>query len=122
MHRHILAVVMTAALIATAGCKEDPKAECGDGKKHSSEECDGTALGGMTCQDFGFLGGNLGCNPDCLGFDLTFCTGGCGNNTAEGPAQGLAAEEPCDGTDLRGQNCTIDGFELGTVTCLEEAR
>lgn len=120
MHRHILAVVVTAALFATAGCKEEAKAECGDNKKHSSEECDGTALAGMTCQSFGFLGGSLGCNPDCLGFDLRFCTGGCGNNTAEGFSQGLDHEEPCDGTDLRGQNCTIDGFELGAVACLED--
>jgi hypothetical protein len=39
---------------------------------------------------------------------------------AEGPAQGLAADEPCDGSDLRGRNCTILGFELGEISCLAD--
>jgi len=120
MHRHCIAVVMAAALIVAAGCKEDTKAECGDGKQQGEEQCDGTDFGGETCQTRGFLGGQLTCDPVTCTIGQTLCNGGCGNDKAEGTAQGLPAEEPCDGADLRGQNCTIDGFELGTVTCLED--
>ena len=94
--------------------------ECGNGRIDRGELCDGMDLGGQTCPNLGFLGGTLRCNTHCDGFELYFCTGGCGNDVAEGPAQGLAREEPCDGTDLRGHGCTHEGFELGNVWCLED--
>jgi hypothetical protein len=121
MTRHILPALLIAALVASAGCKGEPKASCGDGRKHSSEVCDGTELGGMTCQDFGFLGGTLRCTATCDDYVYTYCAGGCGNNVAEGAAQGLDHEEPCDGTDVRGENCsTITGNELGLLGCLAD--
>jgi hypothetical protein len=118
MHRKILALLVAAVLVA--GCKKSEKQECGDNKIQDPEVCDGTGLGGETCQTLGFLGGTLGCLPNCEDYFLNNCRGGCGNNEAEGTAEGLATEEACDGTDLRGQNCTIEGFELGSVACLPD--
>jgi len=49
--------------------------ECGNGYVEGSEVCDGTSLGGQSCQSLGLGGGTLSCKPDCTGFD----TAGCGN-------------------------------------------
>jgi hypothetical protein len=118
MYRHFIVVLAIAALLIS--CKKDEKQECGDNKVQSPEVCDGTGLAGETCQTLGFLGGTLGCMPDCNSYNLVNCQGGCGNNRAEGAAEGLSVEEACDGDDLRGQNCELLGLEIGDVTCLED--
>lgn len=46
---------------------------CGDGMISPGEECDGAKLNGMTCGDFEFDGGTLGCAASCK-FDTTKCT------------------------------------------------
>jgi FG-GAP-like repeat len=48
---------------------------CGDNAINGTEVCDGTALYGETCLTLGYAfgGGELGCKPDCMGFDLTGC-------------------------------------------------
>jgi hypothetical protein len=99
---------------------ETPWRGCGNGVREPGEACDGYDVGAMLCTDFDFLGGNLLCLETCDGFWLNHCTGGCGNNDAEGPPHGLAADEPCDGDDLRGQNCTVMGWELGYLSCLAD--
>lgn len=38
---------------------------CGDFLVGPGEQCDGLDLGGHTCQEFGFSGGSLACNPTC---------------------------------------------------------
>lgn len=38
---------------------------CGDGVIESNEECDEGNLGGKSCTDFGFSGGNLSCDIAC---------------------------------------------------------
>src|SRR5690606_7826353 len=38
---------------------------CGDGLILGDEECDGEDFGGMTCEDYGYTGGNLTCNSSC---------------------------------------------------------
>ncbi|HYC57249.1 MAG TPA: DUF1566 domain-containing protein [Candidatus Binatia bacterium] len=48
---------------------------CGDNEINGRETCDGTDLAGVTCGDFGYLGGTIGCRPSCLLYDLTECTG-----------------------------------------------
>ena len=48
-------------------------AVCGDNLRQGSEVCDGTALGGQTCQSQGFTSGTLICNLTCDGFDTSTC-------------------------------------------------
>ena len=43
-----------------------------DGNIDTGEECDGTNLGGLTCQDLGYDGGVLSCNDQCR-FDESGC-------------------------------------------------
>jgi hypothetical protein len=45
---------------------------CGNNIKETGEQCDGSDLGGATCQSLGYSGGTLSCRPDC-----TFNTSGC---------------------------------------------
>lgn len=45
---------------------------CGNNIKETGEQCDGTDLGGATCQSLGYAGGTLGCYSNC-----TFNTSGC---------------------------------------------
>jgi len=46
---------------------------CGNEVINSGEVCDGSALGGKTCKDFGYTEGNLSCCKDCKNFDLSKC-------------------------------------------------
>ncbi|MBI4057649.1 MAG: right-handed parallel beta-helix repeat-containing protein, partial [Elusimicrobia bacterium] len=48
-------------------------AVCGNNVGESGEACDGTDLGGQTCQSRGFDFGTITCNSDCLGFNTTQC-------------------------------------------------
>jgi hypothetical protein len=48
-------------------------AQCGNGVQEGSEDCDGSDLGGRTCQDLGFTGGTLACGGGCT-FDTSSCT------------------------------------------------
>lgn len=45
---------------------------CGNNIKEIGEQCDGTDLGGQTCQSLGYYGGTLTCNANC-----TFNTSNC---------------------------------------------
>jgi hypothetical protein len=56
--------------------------ECGDGLINAAgEQCDGTELGGESCQSLGFVDGTLGCDGSCQ-----FDTSGCECRTATGDA------------------------------------
>ncbi|MEL6544630.1 MAG: hypothetical protein AAFQ82_08385, partial [Myxococcota bacterium] len=46
---------------------------CGNGTRERGEYCDGDAFGNTTCADYGFTGGSLRCNADCV-VDLSACT------------------------------------------------
>ncbi len=74
---------------------------CGDNtiQAEFSETCDGTALAGKTCADYGFSSGTLACNATCSGYVTTGCYT-CGNGTVQGP-------EVCDtnGPNLNGKTC-----------------
>lgn len=48
---------------------------CGDGDLDPGEVCDGSALAGTTCRDFGYPEGTLACNDDCAGFLVEGCRG-----------------------------------------------
>jgi hypothetical protein len=89
---------------------------CGNGVieevEGQEEECDGNDLGGLTCDDLGFAGGDLACAPGCE-LELASCTGGCGNEIAE-------PGEDCDGQDLRAMTCTDLGYAGGSLGCTSE--
>jgi len=87
---------------------------CGDDtiQPDLNEICDGGALNSKTCADFGFDGGNLGCNSSCRAFDVSACTTTevCGNSAVAGP-------EVCDATNLNSATCESLGYGAGTLTC-----
>ncbi len=88
-----------------------PGVQCGDDVAEGDEACDGTDLGGHSCESQGFLGGELGCAPDCSALDTRACTAAvCGNGSAEG-------RELCDGDDLGGASCASEGFDSGVLGC-----
>ncbi len=95
-------------------CPRDCCPDCGDGVRELQfgEECDGSDLLGLTCEDFCYDGGTLGCTDWCS-FDLSGCTGTgpvCGDGTAE-------CDEQCDGQDLKGLDCEAVGYAPGTLGC-----
>jgi len=85
---------------------------CGDNIKNGVDVCDGSDLGGQSCQTQGFSDGQLACLTNCAGYDTSSCTGQivCGNNSVEG-------SEVCDGTQLNGATCESQGFGPGTIAC-----
>lgn len=95
-----------------AGMEEETGggATCGNGSIDTDEACDGENLGGQTCMDLGFPGGELVCAEDCS-LDATGCTESiCGNGVLEG-------DEECDEQDFGGVNCTDLGFGPGLPVC-----
>lgn len=47
--------------------------QCGNGIKESTERCDGSDLGGMSCSQLGFDEGKLICRKDCADFEVLGC-------------------------------------------------
>jgi alpha-tubulin suppressor-like RCC1 family protein len=87
---------------------------CGDGViQDGQEQCDGGDLKGMTCGDFDYYAGVLGCRNDCT-FDFSDCHsfGRCG----DGEAQTFFGED-CDGEDLVGDSCATLGYYGGSLAC-----
>ncbi len=58
------------------GCSAAPST-CGNGTIDPGEDCDGEDLGGATCQDLGFDGGQLACSPNTCTYDTSGCTSAC---------------------------------------------
>ena len=74
-----------------------------------AELCDGTTLGGATCESLGHAGGELACASDCT-FDISGCAV-CGDGAVGTPF------EDCDGDDLQGSSCETLGYYGGTLAC-----
>jgi hypothetical protein len=53
-------------------CTPPSSPPCGNNNQQGNQVCDGTDLAGMSCQDFGYSGGVLGCT-NCA-WDVTSCT------------------------------------------------
>ncbi len=96
---------------------------CGNNVREGTEVCDGTDLGGQTCQSQGFDAGTLTCNLNCDGFNTSGCRFyECGNHICE-----LSAGEDCLScpTDCNGvqsgnpnkQYCCGDGEGNNPVNC-----
>jgi len=56
---------------------------CGNGIKEGGEQCDGSDLGGATCQSLGYSGGTLSCTSFC-NFNISGCTSGSGGGGGGG--------------------------------------
>ncbi|MBU1242226.1 formylglycine-generating enzyme family protein [Myxococcota bacterium] len=95
-----------------SGC--ELQAVCGDGTITAPEEqCEGSDLGGQTCTDLGYYGGDLSCKLDCS-FDLASCEsfGRCGDGQVQ-----TASGEECDGGNLNGQTCEGMDYHGGALAC-----
>ena len=84
-------------------CESEAEIGCGNGVKDPGEVCDGDDFGGLTCQDIGFFGGELGCSGCQL--DKGECTL---PPPGEEPECGNGVKEP-------GEGC--DGDDVGDLTC-----
>lgn len=98
----------------TSDCSEGTSA-CGDGVLDEGELCDGEEFGGVTCETVGYFGGTLGCQEDCMAYDLDACQtdSPCGNGVIDDA-------EVCDGTLLTGQSCASLGYLSGALTCADD--
>ncbi len=115
-----LETTVLCVMVCAAGCQFDksglpvpePPLACGNGILDVDEDCDGSELGGQTCEAQDYLGGGtLACTDQCI-FDVSLCEEpeSCGNDLLESP-------EECDGPDLGGQTCEGLGFDFGQLAC-----
>jgi len=86
--------------MGTGGSGGTVNVNCGDGEIDLGEQCDGSDLGGSTCQSLRLGGGTLACAADCT-FDDTDCE----MQTACGDGN-IGAGETCDdGNTASGDGC-----------------
>ncbi|HUS68053.1 MAG TPA: hypothetical protein VMZ28_26150, partial [Kofleriaceae bacterium] len=88
--------------------------DCGDGLITGAETCDVSdpATVGTSCELEGFYsGGAVACGDACV-FELSGCTGRCGDGEING-------EELCDG-DAPPYSCLDLGFDAGLLACSEQ--
>ncbi len=89
-----------------------PTSKCGNNILETGEVCDGTDVGGKTCNDF-IAGsqGTVSCQTDCLAYNATQCKlETCGNKSID-------AGEDCDDTAFApGKDKCPDGY-TGTPVC-----
>jgi hypothetical protein len=88
-------------------------AVCGNGELESREECEVDNLKNLTCEGYGFSGGELEC-VDCK-VSTENCTSQCGNNKLE-------PDEECDGNDFDGLTCDHYGFNGGALSCTDDCK
>ena len=69
---------------------------CGDGVIDAGEDCDGSNLGGQTCQSQGFGGGTLACTSGCQ-FDTSGCVAACDPPGAACTTNGECCSNSCKG-------------------------
>ncbi len=79
--------------------RRDAGPVCGNGLREANEECDGSDLGGRTCESLGYAGGRLTCSGDCT-LDVSSCQTVCGNGRRE------PGEECDDGNGQDGDGCS----------------
>ncbi|MCD6499407.1 MAG: hypothetical protein J7M25_14035 [Deltaproteobacteria bacterium] len=133
----------------TSHCKP---ATCGDGTLDApAEECDGSDLGGMTCDSLNLGSGTLTCQTNCLELDTSGCAKQpiCGNGVVEGNEEcdegsnnsntnpdacradctlpwcgdGVAdSGEACDTMDLNEKTCASFGMGGTGLACNRDCR
>ena len=87
---------------------------CGNGVIESGEQCDGSALGGQTCQILNLPSGSLRCSPGCI-FDTSPC--GSGNSGGGGSGGGGSSPTPATGAVFSGSAAPFD-----LVTLLQDGQ
>ncbi|PKN44463.1 MAG: hypothetical protein CVU59_11580, partial [Deltaproteobacteria bacterium HGW-Deltaproteobacteria-17] len=92
------------------GWEDERPGVCPNGVLEPGETCDGTDLGGRTCEDLSYTGGTLTCRTDCT-LDTAECTL-CGDGVAEGG-------EACDIEDTRNVTCASLEYYGGQINCSE---
>jgi hypothetical protein len=110
----VLAIADAATTDLATGTGGGTYVVCGNSLIDGNESCDGSALGGETCEGLGFASGALGCTTGC-GFDVSGCVAGgggglpaTGQTTAYGPGSDGAIQAGC------AQSYTDNGD--GTIT------
>jgi hypothetical protein len=74
----VLSCDSNSCLLNLDSCIGGTSGVCGDGVINGNEQCEGRNYGGISCQDFGFTGGVLGCfsqgNANQCLIDTSLCT------------------------------------------------
>ena len=95
----------------------------------AGEQCEGMDLMGASCQTFGFMTGQLLCDPFKCSFDMSDCGATTAIDAGVGMGDGRghtacgngiidkANGEQCEGANLMGASCMSLGFEGGTLLC-----
>ncbi len=106
------AAYQSSGLKKASGTKDTSGDVCGDGKIKGTEQCDGTNLGGSSCNAKGFDGGSLYCDNTCK-FDTSKCNVQlCGNkkiDSGETCDDGNIKDD--DGCDTDCHVDTVNGWE-----------
>lgn len=114
--RTILTTLLLGSAFGLASCSDgtttNSKDTCGDAILGASEACDGSELGGKTCESLGFGAGVLSCSNDCGKLDTSQC--GAPASCGDGVKNEI---ETCDGADLGGQTCMGLGLGSGILGC-----
>jgi alpha-tubulin suppressor-like RCC1 family protein len=105
----------------TLSCRDDCtlnlsqcNGECGDDilQSERGEQCEPSTFSTVTCVSVGLGGGTITqCNSSCK-FDLSNCTGECGDGTIQ-----EILSEDCEFGDLNGQTCETLGYHGGSLSC-----
>ncbi len=109
----------------TLACRDDCSLDlsvcafrCGDGELQGEyEQCEGTHLGGQSCETLGLGGGTLLCAEDCH-FDLS----GCESQAVCGDGEITEPFEQCEPDDLAGATCLGLGYHGGVLACGADCR
>jgi cysteine-rich repeat protein len=94
-----------------SGCSQATQAVCGNNAKDLGELCDGTDLGGASCQSLGLGSGTLACNPSCQSFD----TSGCVMPQCTTAAQCPGSDTECQTRTCTGGTCGFSFAAAGTA-------
>ena len=101
----------SAAQITNPGvASSKPSAVCGNGKVEGTEQCDGSALNGASCQSLGLGTGTVSCTSNCT-FDTSYCMeDSSSSSTGEGTTTSVTT-----GEGTTGAGTTTTGAETTTV-------